>query len=908
MSNTNIHKIPLDKFNDIVKKLKLNKDNICNNTEQFKDAFLKALESQSVTIEDEKVAEQKVTGPPPIPQRRPIIRTTIPSVSTSEGQSIPSVSTSEGQSTPSVSTSEEQSIPSVSTSDGQSIQSVSTSEGQSIPSVSTNEEQSTSQEGVEIIVPGPSNICENDIKIIRTILETISDDIKPLVNDKLNEIIKICDEYTKLRIQYMVLENEYNQLDDNTKNSAAGKTMKSRLDEMSRILEDKIKIKDKLVKEIEQITGKKTIMSKLKGRINSLFSKKPTDTTISSNTTILTDDIKPSAPPAPPCEEKESEEKEREEKYEVRGENQGFLSSLFGNKKQTTTTTTNTITERLGAPVICHDINSDNSKKYMIDTDCEEKINNLRKEMDKMTQKISENDILRKKYSDEITSLKTNNLKVDESKKQLETQLADLKNNYNTEVSRLNNELKKIKDEYLQFQKRKEDEFNKLSNLSKGEKDDYTRKTLQEKTDLSNKLVQTKDELDKLKAQYQQNLNQLGSTNKYEKGQMNERITKLYNDYQVRLNTLRNNQQVELDNLRKRLTDLDREKQVLGSNVNKLENERQNILSGFKNLQDKYNQLQREGAYTNQQKDANIQNMLRQYEDRYKQLQQQNIRMTQEIDRKNNLIMETERIREAYNNLQNKYRELMEAPAVLDYEEEEARQRELDRVKSEYDMLKQQYNTSQSELRTVPVLPTIQPMQQPTAKKSIFNRLFGTEPEPAPQTITQPPLLQPQTITQASLLQTQPESDRLLTTEPAPEEEETSFFKRIMDVVSPKEEETEIRAVDTSPILKMPTPVELGTTEVSEITEKEEPKIIYRSRPCKRKSSKKKKSSKRKKTSQRKQSLQPIIYIQTSYDGKDNVSVSKGNITFPRKPRSQKKSSQKLSKKKSCSKIKSLTK
>ena len=112
------------------------------------------------------------------------------------------------------------------------------------------------------------------------------------------------------------------------------------------------------------------------------------------------------------------------------------------------------------------------NKKYPCIT--QEKLKELDvNEFKELKEKISENDILRKKYSDEITSLKTNNLKVDESKKQLETQLADLKNNYNTEVSRLNNELKKIKDEYLQFQKRKEDEFNKLSNLSKGEKDEY---------------------------------------------------------------------------------------------------------------------------------------------------------------------------------------------------------------------------------------------------------------------------------------------------------------------------------------------------------------------------------------------------------------------------------------------------
>jgi hypothetical protein len=789
-----------------------------------------------------------------------------------------------------------------------------------------------------------SNLCENDIKAINSIIETIPDDMKSSVNLKLDEIIKICKEYDLLGEQYIKLENEYNALDDANRKGVSGKAIKSRLDEMVRQLNNKIQLKDKLVKEIQNMTGKKSLMDKFKGRLGSLFSKKPTETTI---TTIP---IEPSAPLS-------------DENKVVKDESTGFLSSLFGSKK----TTTQTSTDRLGAPVICHDINSDDSKKYMVDTNCEEKINNLRKEMDKMTQKINELekqkidleneykqklsscasteecnkikgelDILRKKYDTDVTTLTVNNSKADENKKQLET-----------ELTRLNNELNKSKAEYLEFKKRKEEELNKITNLSKGEKDEYTRKTLQEKTDLSNKLVETKNELDKLKAQYQQNINQLGSTNKYEKGQMNERITKLYNDYQVRLNTLRNNQQIELDNLRKKLVDLDREKQVLGTNVNKLENERQNILSGFKNVQDKYNQLQKEGAYTNQQKDANIQNMLRQYEDKYRQLQQQNIRMTQEIDRKNNLIIETERMREAYNNLQNKYRELMDAP--VDYEEEEARQRELERVKSEYDMLRQQYNTTQNELRTTHVLPTItQPIQQPTVKKSIFNRLFGTEPEPElqpqtitqapllqsqtinqspllqPQTITQSPLLQPQTITQAPLLQAQPQTitqapllqtqqEGLLEVEPEPEEE-TSFFKRIMDVVSPEKEEEEpgIREIDTSPILKIPTPVELAPTVMGEITDKEEPKVIYRSKPCKRKSSKKKKSSKRKTTSQRKQSLQPIIYIQTSYDGKDNVSVSKGNITFPRKPRSQKKTSQKLSKKsskkKSCSKIKSLTK
>jgi hypothetical protein len=124
-------------------------------------------------------------------------------------------------------------------------------------------------------------------------------------------------------------------------------------------------------------------------------------------------------------------------------------------------------------------------------------------------------------------------------------------------------------------------------------------------------------------------------------------------------------------------------------------------------------------------------------------------------------------------------------------------------------------------------------------------------------------------------------------------------------------DETEERTVDKSPILKPITPVlATGLTQMIEKAE-EEPKIIYKYRPCKRKSSKKKSSKSKKRTSKR-QTQQPIIYIQTSYDGRDGVSVSKGNITFPRKPRSSKKSGKKSvkksSKKASCSKIKSLLK
>jgi hypothetical protein len=441
------------------------------------------------------------------------------------------------------------------------------------------------------------------------------------------------------------------------------------------------------------------------------------------------------------------------------------------------------------------------------------------------------------------------------------------------------------------------------------------------------------DNLIRLKEEYDKNLIRLNETNKYEKQKMNEQITKLYNDYQVRLNTLRQNQQVELSNVRNSLDKLNKEKQELGVNINNLETNRQNILQQFRDLQSKYEQLQRDSVQNNQQKDASIQQALRSYENKYNMLQEQNKQLAGEIERKNRAVIEMERMREEYNNLQNKYRELMEAPPVINREDEEARQEELERVRSQYDELKQLYDSRQNELRSSPIT-----LQQPTI---IQPPSFQSQPQPQ-QTVLKPLLQQPalqQPVLQSNLGQTIPETIKdegvifPLADEKDEGTEEPGFFERLLNAVTPKTTqvepssetediseimtpilpEVEVREVDKSPILKMPTPLErdITTTGIASMIEKEEPKIIYKYKPCKRKSSRKK-SSKRKKSSSRRAIQQPIIYIQTSYDGKDGVSVSKGNISFPRKPKSQKKSSKKSAKKGSkkgnCSKIKSLLK
>jgi hypothetical protein len=295
--------------------------------------------------------------------------------------------------------------------------------------------------------------------------------------------------------------------------------------------------------------------------------------------------------------------------------------------------------------------------------------------------------------------------------------------------------------------------------------------------------------------------------------------------------------------------------------------------------------------------------------------------LTEQLNGRDALIQEVDRMKSEYNNLQNKYRELMEQPTTSP-EQEQLRQQELERIKNEYNTLKIQYDTKQQELASAPA-----------TTPATIESTVSVQPASA-QSVAQPTVA--------------PTSVQLTTdvTVVAPEQkkDEPGFLQKIWERVVPKQEEepeeaTKVadeiteEAVEETPEIDLatvqmtsPTPA-VSTEEVlasvtpsiesiptvlpTAITEQPEKQVIYKYRRCKSKSKKKskrkssKKKSLKKRTSPKVVEKQPIIYIQS-----DGLKISKGSITFPRKTKVSSKTDKKRKSSKSrktCSKLKELT-